>query len=95
MTRSSEWYASFRTVTAAGCTVHVFPDSETALYIHEKTVVVDGTAIIIGSQNAADYSLTRNRELSLDLTGTAAQSLIPEVEQTYTGDFAAAGAWSD
>jgi cardiolipin synthase len=35
MTDSPDWTPGFTAVTAAGCTVHVYPDSTKALYIHE------------------------------------------------------------
>ncbi|PYY32265.1 phosphatidylserine/phosphatidylglycerophosphate/cardiolipin synthase family protein [Curtobacterium sp. MCBD17_030] len=94
MTRNSDWYASYRVVTDAGCQVRVLPDGVSALYIHEKTLVTDSDDLIIGSQNAGYYSLTRNRELSLHLTDTDAKPLIDAVEQTYAGDYAAAEAWT-
>jgi len=94
MTRNTAWYAAFRQVTSAGCTVHVFPNNANTVYIHEKTVVTDRTHVIIGSQNAGSYSLTRNRELSLNLTGPAAQTLIPSVDSVYATDFAAATTWT-
>ena len=69
MTESSEWDAAFAAVTRAGCQVHVFPDSESALYIHEKLVLDDpGSAqqsLLIGSQNASWDSLHENRELGV------------------------------
>ncbi len=94
MTRNSDWYASYRVVTDAGCQVRVLPDGVSAVYIHEKTLVTDSDDLIIGSQNAGYYSLTRNRELSLHLTDTDAKPLIDAVEHTYTGDYDMATAWS-
>ena len=56
-------------MTRAGCQVHVFPDSASALYIHEKLVLDDpgtaGESLLIGSQNASWSSLHENRELGL------------------------------
>jgi phosphatidylserine/phosphatidylglycerophosphate/cardiolipin synthase-like enzyme len=94
MTRNSDWYASYRVVTDAGCQVRVLPDGVSAVYIHEKTIVTDSDDLIIGSQNAGYYSLTRNRELSLHLTDTDAKPLIDTVEQTYAGDYLTAEAWT-
>lgn len=94
MTRNADWYASYQVVAAAGCQVHVLPDSVSAVYIHEKTVVTDSDDLIIGSQNAGYYSLTRNRELSLHLTDTDAKPLIDAVEQTYAGDYGTAAPWT-
>jgi cardiolipin synthase len=94
MTRNADWYASYKVVTDAGCQVHVLPDGVSAVYIHEKTLVTDSDDLIIGSQNAGYYSLTRNRELSLHLTDTDAKPLIDAVEQTYNSDYAAAEPWT-
>jgi phosphatidylserine/phosphatidylglycerophosphate/cardiolipin synthase-like enzyme len=72
MTRSSEWDSAFRAITKAGCLVDVFPDSSTALYIHEKLILDDRSttreSLLIGSENGSVTSLTRNRELAILLT---------------------------
>jgi phosphatidylserine/phosphatidylglycerophosphate/cardiolipin synthase-like enzyme len=97
MTDSSEWSIGFAAAQRAGCQVHVFPDSSSALYIHEKIVLDDAgsarASMLIGSQNAGDYSLTRNRELSLLLTDKTAHAVIASVASTFDRDFANAGAW--
>ncbi len=71
MTRSSEWDSAFHELTTAGCQVRLFPDSSTALYIHEKLILDDPQttrdSLLIGSQNASVTSLTRNRELGIIL----------------------------
>lgn len=98
MTESAEWTPGFTAATRAGCQVHVYPDSSSALYVHEKIVLVDAgrtsASLLIGSQNASDYSLTRNRELSLLLTNRTAHAVIAAVASTFDRDFAAASAWS-
>ncbi len=98
MTASSEWTAGFTAAEQGGCQVHVFPISSASLYIHEKIVLDDagsaGSSLLIGSQNAGDYSLTRNRELSLLLTNRTAHAVIASVASTFDRDFAKAGAWS-
>jgi phosphatidylserine/phosphatidylglycerophosphate/cardiolipin synthase-like enzyme len=99
MTRSSEWAAAFREITAAGCRVHLFPDSETALYIHEKLILDDaGTpheSTLIGSQNASVTSLTRNRELGILLgRGHGGAAAIASEGATFDADFGHAAPWS-
>jgi cardiolipin synthase A/B len=92
MTRSSEWDSAFHVVTKAGCLVHLFPDSATALYIHEKLILDDrGTpreSMLIGSQNASITSLTKNRELGILLTRTnGGASAIATASATFDSDF--------
>jgi phosphatidylserine/phosphatidylglycerophosphate/cardiolipin synthase-like enzyme len=98
MTRSSDWSAAFRAVTRAGCRVHLFPDSSTTLYIHEKLILADaGTAhesFLIGSQNASITSLTRNRELGVLLTPAhAGGRAIAAASETFDADFHHATPW--
>jgi phosphatidylserine/phosphatidylglycerophosphate/cardiolipin synthase-like enzyme len=99
MTRSSEWDFAFRAVTEAGCHVHLFPDSATALYIHEKLILDDpGTAresLLIGSQNASATSLTRNRELGILLNRAhGGGGAINTASVTFDSDFRGASPWS-
>lgn len=98
MTRSSDWTAAFRTITRAGCRVHLFPDSSNALYIHEKLILADhGTAdvsMLIGSQNASVTSLTRNRELGIVLHRAHGGGLaIAAAGRTFDADFDHAAPW--
>ncbi len=99
MTRSSEWDFAFRVLTRAGCLVHLFPDSSTALYIHEKLILDDhGTAresLLIGSQNASVTSLTRNRELGILLGRQhGGGSVIASASATFEWDFHHASPWA-
>ncbi|HEX5191705.1 MAG TPA: phospholipase D-like domain-containing protein [Solirubrobacteraceae bacterium] len=99
MTRSSEWDPAFRTITRAGCHVHLFADSSTALYIHEKMILTDhGTtreSLLIGSQNASVTSLTRNRELSIVLERAhGGGSAIAAASATFGSDFHHGMPWS-
>ena len=99
LTRSSDWDSAFRTVAKAGCLVHLFPDSSTALYIHEKLILDDhGTAresLVIGSQNASVTSLTRNRELGVLLNREhGGASAIATASATFNSDFRHATPWS-
>lgn len=98
MTTSSDWVSAFSAVVKAGCKVRVFPDTATALYIHEKFVLDDpGTkqeSLLIGSQNASWDSLHENRELGLliqEPRGGAA--VIRAVGSAFQSDFAKAASW--
>jgi len=99
MTRSSEWDSAFRVITGAGCRVHLFPDSSTALYIHEKLILDDDglarESLLIGSQNASVTSLTRNRELGILLRpGHGGGAVITTAGATFNSDFDRAAPWS-
>lgn len=91
MTASKDWTAAFTTVTRAGCTVHTFPDTTTALYIHKKLILIDDTSMLIGSQNATATSLNRNRELSVTITMPA---LVEAAAATFAADFRTAAPWT-
>jgi len=97
MMDETEWAKAFGEVTAAGCVVHVLPDTATGLYIHEKVVLVDaGTStasVLVGSQNASYSSLSFNRELSLALTGAQAPSVVASIAKTFNSDFAVSERW--
>jgi cardiolipin synthase len=99
MTRSSEWDSAFGAITKAGCLVHVFADSSTALYIHEKLILDDpGTtreSMLVGSQNASVTSLTRNRELGILLTrANGGGNAVTNASATFNSDFAHASSWT-
>jgi phosphatidylserine/phosphatidylglycerophosphate/cardiolipin synthase-like enzyme len=99
MTRSSEWDSAFRAVTKAGCHAHLFPDSSTALYIHEKLILDDRAtareSLLIGSQNASVTSLTRNRELGIVLTRAhGGGGAIAIARATFDSDFRHASPWA-
>jgi cardiolipin synthase len=92
-----EWATAFGAVTAAGCVVHVLPETTKGLYIHEKLVLVDaGTSnasAMIGSQNASYASLSFDRELSIVLTQSQAPSVVDALTRTFDSDFDAAARW--
>jgi cardiolipin synthase A/B len=90
MTENPAWTKSIAEVSAAGCSVHLFPNTESGLYIHEKMLLTDNTSLIIGSQNLSTTSLVENRELSLALDTAIAPELISAVESTFNADYAAA-----
>jgi phosphatidylserine/phosphatidylglycerophosphate/cardiolipin synthase-like enzyme len=98
MTRSSDWNTAFAAVTGAGCAVHLFPDSTTALYIHEKLILDDptesGASMLLSSQNASVTSLTRNRELGIVLhRADGGAAAIAAAGATFDADFAKASPW--
>jgi cardiolipin synthase A/B len=92
MTENPAWTKAIAEVSAAGCSVHLFPNTESALYIHEKMLLTDDNSLIIGSQNLSTTSLVENRELSLALDTAIAPELIAEVKSTFDADYAAASA---
>jgi cardiolipin synthase len=97
MMNETDWATAFAAVAAAGCRVHVFPDTATGFYVHEKEVLDDaGTphaSVMLGSQNASYSSLSFNRELSIILTHDEAPAIIAAVSGTFNHDFARARAW--
>jgi phosphatidylserine/phosphatidylglycerophosphate/cardiolipin synthase-like enzyme len=93
MTDSASWTTGFAQVSHAGCQVHVYAPGA-AVYMHEKQILTDATNLTIGSQNASTSSLTRNRELSAQLTAATAPDVVVAVSATFDRDFAAATPWS-
>jgi cardiolipin synthase A/B len=92
LTDNPAWANAVAEVSTAGCMVHLFPATRTALYMHEKILLTDDTALIIGSQNLTTTSLLENRELSLSLDAAIAPDLVAAVGSTFDADFAAAAA---
>jgi cardiolipin synthase len=90
LTENPAWAHAVAEVSAAGCSVHLFPDNKTALYIHEKVLLTDASQLIIGSQNLSTASFLENRELSLALDTASAPELIAAVGSTFDADYAAA-----
>jgi cardiolipin synthase A/B len=90
LTENPAWAKAVAEVSAAGCSVHLFPDTKTGLYMHEKILLTDNTNLIIGSQNLSTTSLLENRELSLALDNGIAPGVIATVESTFNADYAAA-----
>jgi cardiolipin synthase len=97
MVDNPDWAKAFGQVTAAGCVVHVLPQDETALYMHEKLVLVDAAtsqaSAMVGSQNASYSSLSFNRELSVILTASQAPTILASMSHTFEADFALAKQW--
>jgi cardiolipin synthase A/B len=89
MVRDSSYYTEFDKLVAAGVVVHLYPDSETGLYIHAKVIVSDAALsahnAYQGSINFSTASLTRNRELGMITTDSGVDT---GLESTLTSDFA-------
>ena len=92
LTENPAWANAVAEVSAAGCSVHLFPDTTTGLYVHEKILLTDNTELIIGSQNLTTTSLLENRELSLALDTAIAPAVIAAVGSTFDTDYATASA---
>lgn len=89
LTENPAWAKTVAEVSAAGCSVHLLPDTTTGLYMHEKILLTDNTTLIIGSQNLSTTSLLENRELSLNLDNATAPDLIAAVGSTFDTDYTA------
>jgi cardiolipin synthase len=92
LTENPAWANAVAEVSAAGCSVHLFPDTTTGLSMHEKILLTDNTELIIGSQNLTTTSLLENRELSLALDTAIAPAVIAAVGSTFDTDYATASA---
>jgi cardiolipin synthase A/B len=94
MTRNSDYYDAFDQLKAAGAQVHLYPDDDTALYIHAKVIVADAALTshesYIGSINFSDYSMNRNRELGFI---THDDTITAGLSSTLTSDFNGAAAY--
>lgn len=93
MTDSASWQSAFAAVSAAGCKVHLEPDTETAPYIHEKALIINNSTLIIGSQNASYASLTYNREASLVLDMQDAPTVVKKTLAEFGHYFSTSPVW--
>jgi cardiolipin synthase len=95
MTAESEWDSAFDELVKAGVHVHLFPDSDNALYIHAKAVVADAgrsdQQVFVGSENFSTASLHYNRELGIRTTNRA---VISAVSATIAADYAGSAPYS-
>nr|AQS22424.1 Cardiolipin synthase [Mycolicibacterium sp. CBMA 213] len=87
LTDNPQWARAIGELTAAGCSVHLLPADPQALYMHEKSILVDGTTLAIGSTNLTTASLQYNRELTLQLDTTIAPQIISAVASTFDHDY--------
>jgi hypothetical protein len=90
MVNQSSYESNFKALEAAGCGVHVYPDTATGFYIHATAVVADyGQAtqsVYMGSINYSIASMTENRELGLYISDAASvQLLYTTMTADYTG----------
>ncbi len=95
MTADPEWDQAFTELTRAGVHIRLYPDNDSALYIHAKAIVADagraGQRVLVGSQNFSVASLDYNRELGIR---TRAPAAVAAISATLTGDYAAATPYS-
>jgi cardiolipin synthase len=85
-----EYGSEFSALEAAGCGVHVYPDTATGFYVHAKAVVADyglpTQSIYMGSINYSNASMTENRELGLYITDAgSALALYNSMTNDYAG----------
>ena len=87
LTVNPAWTKAVEELTTAGCSIHLIPDDNKHLYMHEKMLLTDDTTLIIGSQNLSTASLLENRELSLKLDAGTAKPVLDAVESTFDDDY--------
>lgn len=85
MTADSDWDSAFAALSAAGVHIALYPDTSSALYIHAKVIVADGTTAFIGSENFSESSLEYNRELGLI---TTVPVIVNGISQVVEDDYA-------
>jgi phosphatidylserine/phosphatidylglycerophosphate/cardiolipin synthase-like enzyme len=90
MVSQSSYSTEFKALEAAGCGVHVYPDTQTGFYIHAKAVVADfglpSQNVYMGSINYSNASMTENRELGIYIADPASvQSLNATMAADYAG----------
>ncbi len=89
MTANPNYQANFDALVAAGCGVHLYPNTPTGLYIHAKVMVADfqlsTQKVYVGSINFSIPSMTENRELGLTVTDKA---IVAALNTTLSADYA-------
>jgi cardiolipin synthase A/B len=90
MVTNSSYAANFSALEAAGCGVHVYPNTQTGFYVHAKAVVADydlsTQKVYMGSINYSNASMNQNRELGLYITDPASvQALYTDMTSDYAG----------
>ncbi len=89
MVNQSSYASNFSALEAAGCGVHVYPNTQTGFYIHAKAVVADfglsTQSVYMGSINYSLASMNQNRELGIYIFDSASVSLL---NTTMTSDYA-------
>ncbi len=87
----SSQLSAVNALKSAGGKVVGYVYTSTALDIHAKAVVVDGTKAFVGSENLSGGSLGYNRELGVTFS-TASE--VQKMETTFNSDFAGGSAYS-
>jgi cardiolipin synthase A/B len=94
MTADSEYTQALDQISAAGGHVHLYPDSDGVIYIHEKLLLADaGTAsatAAVGSINFSTTSMDDNRELDLVLDEQDEPGPLATLSDAFQKDFAGA-----
>jgi phosphatidylserine/phosphatidylglycerophosphate/cardiolipin synthase-like enzyme len=94
MTADSSYTTALDEIADAGGHVHLYPDRDGVLYIHEKLVLADsGTPTanaVVGSINFSTSSLDYNRELDVALNESDAPSQLSTLDAAFQSDFAGA-----
>ena len=89
MTANTTYQANFNALVAAGCGVHLYPDTPTGLYIHAKAMVADyglpTQKVYVGSINFSLPSMDGNRELGLFVSEKA---IVDRLNVTLSADYA-------
>jgi cardiolipin synthase A/B len=90
----NEYSSEFNALTKDGVKISTYPDNDTALYIHAKSILADyGTSsavAFVGSENFSSASLTENRELGLTTTNA---SIMQQLETTMSSDYSGGTPW--
>jgi phosphatidylserine/phosphatidylglycerophosphate/cardiolipin synthase-like enzyme len=96
MTADSEYTAALDQIAAAGGHVHLYPDDDGILYIHEKLVLADAgtasTTAVVGSINFSTSSMQYNRELDITLDKQDASVALAQLGSAFQSDFEGAPA---
>jgi len=91
MTADPEWDEAFTELASAGVHIRLYPDDDTALYIHAKAIVADagrpGEQVLVGSQNFSVASLDYNRELAIL---TRNRAVVAAISAALAADYAGA-----
>jgi phosphatidylserine/phosphatidylglycerophosphate/cardiolipin synthase-like enzyme len=91
MTADSSNTGALDQIAAAGGHVHLYPDRDGVLYIHEKLVLADsGTAsaeAVVGSINFSTSSLDDNRELDIVLSEEDAPTQLTALGAAFASDY--------
>jgi cardiolipin synthase A/B len=89
MTDDPDWHANFDALAAAGAQIRTYKPSA-KLYIHAKTIEVDGKNVFLGSENFTVGSLQSNRELGVT---TTTKAVVQTIAATFASDFAGGTPW--